>query len=738
MNLKSALALLVVVSLNTSPTSSMSQTAFAPGKGALTRTPPKKDVKDASHSQLGEAFNQGPRQQPKLVSGLGNVHFPITTKSAEAQKFFNQGMNLLYSFFWFEAERAFRQVAFLDPDCAMAYWGMAMCDNSRGKEFIKLAVERKPKASRKEQLYIDALEINFKDGLSYEKRVADNIQALEKVILEFPDDIEAKAIYAWALKAKRFDGGISNRLAIDALLKEVLAKNPNHPGAHHYRIHLWDGSEEAGKALDSSRAFPKAAPAIGHAQHMPGHIYAQLGMWEDAAFAMDAAARAERKYFYDQRRMTWDSWNYSHDTDYLIANLGYTGRIREGIANAKELIYQPRDPDYNTGGGGSIAGLGRFGLMRMWVRGELWDEVLKDATLISDDTNSGKAWKAYALALAHLGTSNLTAALAEVKTFNDQNIGGDVGSCAKMELNGRIMIAEGKVNEGLAELKKATDLETSRFRFSDPPPYPRPLYESYGYALIQVSRYDEAIATLQAGLSREGGNGFALALLLEAQLRGNKSDVTATYEKLKTAFKYADPELPILRRLATLTKQITHPEVNSSDFLSFLKPFPRIGALEKNGPSRWQPWQAPEALLKATNGKTLRLSDFKGKNVLLVFYLGGKCEPCLKQLETFGKEKDTFKSLDTELVAVCADSLADLKQVEAKSEQYPFRFFTDEKYVAAAKFNAYDEFESLPLHASILINRKGQVWWFRSGSNPFTNVEFLKREIPRMEAWLKR
>src|SRR5262249_46243957 len=151
-----------------------------------------------------------------------------------------------------------------------------------------------------------------------------------------------------------------------------------HPGAHHFRIHLWDGGPDAAMALDSCRAYPKAAPGIGHAQHMPGHIYAQLGMWDQAANAMDSAARLERRFFYEQGRMPWESWNYSHDQDYLIANLGYTGRIQEGIALAWEKIELPHDPQFNTATDWSLGGQGRFALIRMRVRGERWDDILND------------------------------------------------------------------------------------------------------------------------------------------------------------------------------------------------------------------------------------------------------------------------------------------------------------------------------------------------------------------------
>src|SRR5579871_2793277 len=231
------------------------------------------------HSQHGSAFDEGPRQRAKLMRGYGTVHFLITTSDPEAQRFFDQGINQLYSFFYFEAERSFRTAAMLDPDCAMAYWGMARSENggTRSKTFIELAQKRSAKVTDRERRYIAAEAIkNGPDKVNGQSRDAAYINALEQLVLAYPNDLEAKVQLEWALPNEI--EGKSNRIAKDALLREVLAHNPDHPAAHHFRIHLWDGKNGAA-ALDSCRAYPRVAPAIGHAQHMPGHIYAQLGMW---------------------------------------------------------------------------------------------------------------------------------------------------------------------------------------------------------------------------------------------------------------------------------------------------------------------------------------------------------------------------------------------------------------------------------------------------------------------------
>src|SRR6185369_5263850 len=155
------------------------------------------------HSMNGEAFNEGPRQAAVLMPGTGLVQFPITTKNEEAQKFFTQGVGQLHGFWYWEAERSFRQVAALDPDCATAYWGMGMANinnETRAAEFMKEAVKRRDKVGRHEQLWIDAYAAFYTDTKKDENaRRSALIGALENLSYEFPDDLEAKAFLVFQL-----------------------------------------------------------------------------------------------------------------------------------------------------------------------------------------------------------------------------------------------------------------------------------------------------------------------------------------------------------------------------------------------------------------------------------------------------------------------------------------------------------------------------------------------------------
>jgi hypothetical protein len=218
----------------------------------------------AGHSFHGESYNEGPRQAAYLMPGMGNVHFEATTESEQAQRFIDQGVAQLHGFWYYEAERSFRQAAVVDPDCAIAYWGMAMANSEnreRMKGFADEAQQRREQATPREQLFIDSVvqfardETDKGEKIERKDRAQRFIRDLEKIVEEYPEDIEAKAFLAVEIwKGARASLPIVSHVAVDALIQDVFDANPMHP-AHHYRIHLWDGHKPA----RASRALRRAA-----------------------------------------------------------------------------------------------------------------------------------------------------------------------------------------------------------------------------------------------------------------------------------------------------------------------------------------------------------------------------------------------------------------------------------------------------------------------------------------------
>jgi len=365
------------------------------------------------HSRHGETFNEGPRSAAYLMPGLSEqVHFPVAGLSEEAQKFFNQGVTQQHGFWHFEAERSFRQVALLHPDCAMAYWGMARANDEhaeRAAGFLANAVQRSKDIPKREQQWIDAWAAYYQISKKHreelqsgdDKRIAAATQeVVEKnksrdkklldkldrqllkdigtIVFDYPDDIEAKAFLAvqnWL--AYRWGGGVKivSHTAVDALLDQVFAKAPLHP-AHHYRIHLWD-REDARRALESARKNGFSAPAIAHQWHMPGHIYAKLHRHYDAAWQQEASGRADHAHMMRDGVMPFLIHNYGHNQEWMARSLSHCGRTDEALRIAMNLAELPRHPEHNkVTSGGTIAGYGQKRMVQICEDHGLWQRAI--------------------------------------------------------------------------------------------------------------------------------------------------------------------------------------------------------------------------------------------------------------------------------------------------------------------------------------------------------------------------
>jgi hypothetical protein len=347
---------------------------------------PKENDKDKlapGHSTHGEAFNEGPRQKAYLMQNTGNVNFPVTINAAtgkqEAQSFFNQGVGQIHGFWYFEAERSFREVARIDPDCAMAYWGMAMANinnRTRGRNLISEAVKRKDKANDREQMYIAALDAFLKaDDNRKKQRAEAYTKALERILLKYPDDVEAKAFLALQIWLDRdSELPVLSYLAVDGLLDQVFAANPLHP-AHHYRIHLWD-YEKPEKALASAALCGQSAQGIAHMWHMPGHIYSRVKRYEDACWQQEASARVDHAHMMRDRVLPDQIHNFAHNNEWLIRDLLFVGRVHDAVALAKNMIELPRHPKYNTLEKSGSSKYGRMRLFQTLNTYEMWDELI--------------------------------------------------------------------------------------------------------------------------------------------------------------------------------------------------------------------------------------------------------------------------------------------------------------------------------------------------------------------------
>ena len=694
------------------------------------------------HSEHGEAFDTGPREKPRLLSGIGVAHFPITTANPEVQQWFDQGNALLHSFWDYEAERAFRWCVKLEPENPMPYWGLARASLLRGlggenrpAEMIREAVKRKSHASPREQLYIDALAAEVLPDPLHSTEAGNGRtnraqKILETLCVTYPDDMEARALLALSTM-----GG--SRYGAELMIREVLAKQPDHPGAHHYRIHNWDYHEPE-QALVSAKRYGEIVPAIGHALHMPGHIFSIVGMWNEAAISMDAATRAEKQYMKDSLTFPFNNWNYGHNLNYLCYIQEQMGMEHSARFGARQLIDAPLDPEGNSDSFRSTHSYGISALARGLLKFERWDQLLDADTIPWREIYIDKVNRAYFRARAYLAKGELEkaeksmsdhAALAKELEKHKGEVIERMYPIQSQELKGRLALARGEKLLGLGLLadaaQKQFDFQTT---FADPPFYPEVVYNGLGEAYLASKSPLLAAESFEKALTLTHNDLFALSGLVRAYAAaGEKAKAQDAMARLLFVSADADKSLAVLDRAREAGIAAAPRDSSPASQRNYLRT-----SLEKFGPNHWEPYSAPPLDVKDASGKQVTLEEYRGKNVLLVFYLGQECPHCMRQLHSIGDKKADWERLDTVVLAV-SSSAPEKNAAGLKAfGDLPVRLLSDDNKVNAHRFHSYDDFEEMELHSTILIDREGRVHWARTGGDPFSDMAFLVSQLERM------
>jgi hypothetical protein len=252
-----------------------------------------------------------------LFENLGNLHHPVTTASSRAQRYFDQGLTLLYGFNHTEAIRSFRSAATLDPRCAMAHWGVAYAlgphvnrpmtaeDTAGAWTALQQAVALKEGVSAREQAYITALERRYQARHEDDRSALDRAfaEAMRGVAQRYPDDLDAQTLLAEALmNTMPWDYWTKARSPKPeteeafAALRRVIARQPDHPGANHFYIHAVEAGPNPELGLPAADRLRDFAPGAGHLVHMPSHIYIRVGQYAEAIRANERAVKADRDY----------------------------------------------------------------------------------------------------------------------------------------------------------------------------------------------------------------------------------------------------------------------------------------------------------------------------------------------------------------------------------------------------------------------------------------------------------
>ena len=526
------------------------------------------------------------------------------------------------------------------------------------------------------------------------------------------------------------------RYGTELVIREILARQPNHPGAHHYRIHNWDYHEPE-QALASCRAYTAEVPGIGHAQHMPGHIYSIVGMWDEAALSMDAATRVEKRYMQESLTFAFDNWNYGHNRAYLAYIQEQLGMPAAALAGARELLDTPLDPQRNADSPYSTHSQGMRALVRVMLKYQYWDQLLKTGTVPWREIAEDRANKAYAETRAWLGQGDLLNARknfeAHAKLAKDLAAGDPavkaVYEIQALELKGRLALLRGDTLIGLGLLAAAAEKELVQQReYADPPIYPEALYTALGEAYLAAQSPLLAAQAFEKTLTLTKNDLFALSGLVRAYAAtGEKAKATDAMARLLFVTRNADPDIrPVTLARAT---GITAPPRENTPVAQ--REYARV-PLDSFGPGKWEPYAAPALTVVDADGKPVTLADYAGKNVILVFYLNEECPHCMEQLQALSAKKAEWEKLDTVVLAV-SSAKADPEAAGIKPlKGGTVHLLTDTDHANARRFRSYDDFEEIELHSTTLIDKQGRAYWARFGGDPFTDTAFLEKALKRM------
>lgn len=491
---------------------------------------------------------------------LGEYHRPIRTQSAEAQAWFDQGFILYFGFNHEEAVRSFEAAAEKDPDCAMAYWGIAMSlgpninnpnmeeEQSRAAyDAMQKAVDRRDNASPVEQDLIDAMARRYAWPAPEDRKALDQAyaDAMAEVWKKHPNDADVGALYAEALMDLRpwdlwTQDGEPNpgTLRVIEVLETSLALAPSHPGANHFYIHTMEASPAPEKALDAANRLRDLVPGAGHLVHMPGHIYIRMGDYNAAVIANQKAIEADKEYVEATGHTGFYTLYRAHNYHFLAYAAMFEGRRALAVDAAREMIEQvPLEmvrayPDF----------LDAFMAVpvHVLVRFGMWEELVEEPAPPADFEASTAFWYyGRTVAFASLGRvdeatrsfealQKAVAAVPESRTLGNNSVHVLLEIGLRMA-EGELEYRRGNYDRAFALLREGVELDVA-LKYDEPWGWMQPVRHALGALLLEQRHIEEAEQVYRADLKLHPGNGWALHGLQECLARQGKTKEAAAAE----------------------------------------------------------------------------------------------------------------------------------------------------------------------------------------------------------------
>ena len=516
---------------------------------------------------------------PPLWDNLGTLHFAISTANPLAQRYFDQGLKLAYAFNHAEAARAFRQAQILDPHCALCHWGEALVlgpninapmdasANAPALAAIARAQAVASKASARERDLIAALARRYASDAKADRAAlnAAYAEAMGKAAARYPDDTDITLLHVealmnlspwdyWEAAGARPKGRTAEILAT---LEKVLRRQPDHPGAIHYYIHMVEASTNPRRALPYADRLGSQMPGAGHLVHMPFHIYYRVGQYKDAIEANRRAVAADEAYLATARpKGIYPLAYYPHNIHSLMTSAQMAGDGESAVAAAEKLARV-----VSQDAGRNIAWVQPILVAPYFVHAQF----SAPATTLAlpdpgDELPYVKAMWHYARGVAHAWRGEPAAARAEVDALRRLSQGADfsglveagvpapdVIELAKHVMLGRIAQSDGDWTQARAEFEQAVALE-DKLAYSEPPYWYYPVRQSLGAVLLAAGKLDEAETAFRQSLLRAANNGWALhGLAVTYQRLGKQGAAETARDQFTRA--WLGPAAPDLARL---------------------------------------------------------------------------------------------------------------------------------------------------------------------------------------------
>ena len=518
-----------------------------------------------------------PTSKVTLYKGLGKHTRPVATSNPEVQRFFDQGLNFMYAFNHDEAVRAFRRAAELDPECAMAHWGISL---STGKNYnYPLFPPEKAKAAWKalasaramakaeseaNRALVEALAARYADPLPKETRPLEEAyaKAMKAIWEKFPKDADIGALYAESLMNLRpwdlwtIDG--KPQLETPEILKvleAVVKLDPMHPLANHLYIHACEASPHPEKADAAADRLRHLQPALGHMVHMPSHIDVRRGRWQAAIEANERAITADRNYAKTVPEQGFYRMYMAHNHHMLAFAAMNQGESKRALTAVRDMLADvPKDwvalPANAAIADGFIAAplevMKRFGQ---------WDEILKEPAP-PEIFPIARAMRHHIRAIAYAAKGETAKAREEQKAFREaakkpakdatfgNNKAADLFAVGDDMLEGEILVREGKTEAAIKALRAAVARE-DKLRYSEPPNWVVPVRHALGAFLLKDGQATEAEAVYREDLRRWPDNGWSLfGLAASLEMQGRKAEAAAVRAKFDEIWKHADVKIP--------------------------------------------------------------------------------------------------------------------------------------------------------------------------------------------------